>query len=169
MDAITPKLGSNASPFASSTDRGTLGIAMGNSRQYANNISFPNGFDFIGPAGSNLTNIDDALINTIGYIAVGNNTSNTGGNGQGANHPQSGQTVTDDVPQPAYLTTMVDSTFNPLLQGDDVNHAKFCRRIDSFDYLADKKIKFKTTFGLDFVLTLFSTSALFNAPTTSPL
>jgi hypothetical protein len=141
MDCLSPMVGTNATPF-SAPDRGAIRPTT-DSRQYTDDSVYPTGFDYMGPVGSSgLSNINQSNhINMIGWIAVGTNTGNTG---QGGAHSNANQ----DVTEPTYQYTMVDSSFDPLQAGDDsANDAKYCRKIDSFDYTEAKKLKFTTTFG----------------------
>ena len=96
----------------------------------------------MGPAGSSgLTGINQSNhINMIGWIAVG---TNLGTDSAGASHDDANQ----DVTNPTYQSTMVDSAFNPVQQGVAADDAKYCRKIDSFTYPEAKKLKFTTTFG----------------------
>lgn len=117
MDAIFPKLGTNASPTAiANRPEGT---------NMTDNTTFPSGANFIGTGGADQT-IQETARNHIAYIAIGDN---EGSNDTGvANQNQ--------------FVTMADTDFNPV---DAVT--VYARSVDSVTFPAYNQVKFTTTFS----------------------
>lgn len=117
MDAIFPKLGTNASPTAiANRPEGT---------NMTDNTTFPSGANFIGTDGADQT-IQETARNHIAYIAIGDN---EGSNDTGvANQNQ--------------FVTMADTDFDPT---DAVT--VYARSVDSVTFPDYNQVKFTTTFS----------------------
>lgn len=117
MDAIFPKLGTNASPTAiANRPEGT---------NMTDNTTFPSGANFIGTGGADQT-IQETARNHIAYIAVGDN----------------GSSNDTGVANQNQFVTMVDTLFDPT---DAVT--VYARSVDSVTFPAYNQVKFTTTFS----------------------
>jgi len=117
MDAVFPKLGTNAAPTAiPNRPEGT---------NMTDNTTFPSGGNFIGAGGADQT-IQEAARNHIAYIAIGDN---EGSNDTGvANQNQK--------------VTMVDTDFDPTNAV-----TVYARRVDSVTFPAYNQVRFTTTYS----------------------
>ena len=129
MDSILPRLGSNGSA-----------TAVANRPEGSNmddDTAFPNGGNYIGPAGASTNTSAAHAINNIGYIAVGDN---VGTDSAGNAHLIGAQNT--DVASPSTQVNMVDDSFSLTSTSP-----YFARVVDSVSFPAYNKIRFTTTFA----------------------
>lgn len=128
MDSILPRLGSSALP---------TGVA---NRPEGSNMdddtTFPNGGNYIGAAGASTNTSAAHAINTIAYIAVGDNLGT-----DSAGNVHSSQNT--DVASASTQVNMVDDSFNLTSTSP-----YFARLVDSVSFPAYNQIRFTTTFAL---------------------
>lgn len=129
MDAILPRLGASGSATAVA-DR-PEGSNMDD------DTTFPNGANYIGPAGASVNTSAAHAINSIGYIAVGDN---VGTDSAGNAHLIGDQNT--DVASPSTQVNMVDDSFSLTSTAP-----YFARAIDSVAFPAYNQIRFTTTFA----------------------
>jgi hypothetical protein len=128
MDNILPRLG------ASGTATGV------SNRPEATNMdddtAFPNGGNYIGPAGASTNTSAAHAINNIAYIAVGDNLGT-----DSAGNVHSSQNA--DVASASTQVNMVDDSFSLTS-----TNPYFARLVDSVSFPAYNQIRFTTTFAL---------------------
>jgi hypothetical protein len=128
MDNILPRLG------ASGTATGV------SNRPEATNMdddtTFPNGGNYIGPAGASTNTSAAHAINNIAYIAVGDNLGT-----DSAGNAHSSQNA--DVASASTQVNMVDDSFSLTS-----TNPYFARLVDSVSFPAYNQIRFTTTFAL---------------------
>ena len=129
MDALLPRLGStgNATAVANRPEGSNMD----------DDTAFPNGGNYIGPAGASTNTSAAHAINNIGYIAVGDN---VGTDSAGNAHLIGDQN--NDVASPNTQVNMVDDSFSLTS-----TNPYFARVIDSVSFPAYNQVRFTTTFA----------------------
>lgn len=127
MDSILPRLGASGSATAvANRPEGT---------NMDDDTVFPNGGNYIGPAGASTNTSAAHAINNIGYIAVGDNLgTDSSGNAHSSQNT--------DVGLPGTQVNMVDDSFSLTSTSP-----YFARKVDSVSFPAYNQIRFTTTFG----------------------
>ena len=129
MDSILPRLG--ASGTATSVANRPEGTNMDD------DTAFPNGGNYIGPAGASTNTSAAHSINSIAYIAVGDNLGT-----DSAGNAHSSQNA--DVASASTQVNMVDDSFSLTSTSP-----YFARLVDSVSFPAYNQIRFTTTFALN--------------------
>lgn len=129
MDSILPRLG--ASGTATDVANRPEGTNMDD------DTAFPNGGNYIGPAGASTNTSAAHSINSIAYIAVGDNLGT-----DSAGNAHSSQNA--DVASASTQVNMVDDSFSLTSTSP-----YFARLVDSVSFPAYNQIRFTTTFALN--------------------